>query len=199
MSRPVFAGIVVAALAALGAVGHDSTPPSDDQKREFPSCRIACLDLAKVIKANRRFQYMMANIVPLSEQEKRAAAARAARLAAMSSAELKAEKERTKRHSDFNIDATLKKKDLMDRETKVYFAVYQDINKHVEHYAKEQGIGMIVRFNSDELSLNDEQPRAAIARALAKSIAYHNHLDITDQIIELCNGDSVPDGSDQQK
>ena len=69
----------------------------------------------------------------------------------------KREEQVTQLEAKFNVDMSLQKKDFMDREGKVYHAVYQSIADEVRYFSQKNAISVVLRTNSDPI---DPVPRA---------------------------------------
>ena len=48
-----------------------------------------------------------------------------------------------------------KKKEFLTRESKVYFAVYQDVSGAVQQFAEMKGIDLVLRYNGAEMKSDD--------------------------------------------
>ena len=77
--------------------------------------------------------------------------------------------------------ATKKKKDLLDREAKLYFEVYEEIKQEVNAFMKQYGIALVLRFNSDSI---DVRNRPAVLEYVNRPIVDQRRIDITAQIVE---------------
>ncbi len=82
--------------------------------------------------------------------------------------------------ADGQIAATQKKKEFLDREAKIYYGVYQEIVNEVEAFANENGIAIVIRFNSEEIT----QDRNAVLEGINRAVVYQSKSNITNAIIE---------------
>jgi Skp family chaperone for outer membrane proteins len=101
----------------------------------------------------------------------------------------KLEAEVAKAQGDFNVNAQLQKKDFMDREAKVYLQVYNEIERAVSQFARDNGIAVVHRFDGDPVDSSD---RNRILGSITKPIVYFDpQIDITPQVLKMLNGASV--------
>ncbi|HZZ72592.1 MAG TPA: OmpH family outer membrane protein [Pirellulales bacterium] len=90
-----------------------------------------------------------------------------------------------KRKSDFNVKASVQKKDLMEKETRIYYTIYKEVTDEVKAFAEYYKISIVLRYNSE---VADGSTREGVAREMAKPIVYLGpNLDITDQIVSSIN------------
>ncbi|MGI9457023.1 MAG: OmpH family outer membrane protein [Aeoliella sp.] len=85
----------------------------------------------------------------------------------------------------FNLEMDRLRKDLMERESKVYFQTYQQVNYAIANYAKERKIGLVLRFNGDQPDPNN---RNDILKWINKPVVFENNIDITRDILAVVNG-----------
>ena len=88
--------------------------------------------------------------------------------------------------SEFKVEVQLQKKDLMEREAKMYFNVYQEIQNVVAYFAQRMNITLVLRYSRDPI--NSEDPRA-IQQALLRPVVHvQKNVDITMDILQRLNG-----------
>ncbi|MGI9176719.1 MAG: OmpH family outer membrane protein [Pirellulales bacterium] len=101
----------------------------------------------------------------------------------------KLEAEVAKAQGDFSVNAQLQKKDFMDREAKVYFQVYSEVERAVSQFARDNGIAVVHRFDGDPVDSSD---RNRILGSITKPIVYYDpQIDITPDILRMLNASSV--------
>jgi len=101
----------------------------------------------------------------------------------------KLEAEVAKAQGDFSVNAQLQKKDFMDREAKVYLQVYNEIERAVSQFARDNGIAVVHRFDGDPV---DSADRNRILGSITKPIVYYDpQIDITPDIARMLNGAAV--------
>lgn len=85
----------------------------------------------------------------------------------------------------FNLEMDRLRKDLMERESKVYFSTYQQVSYAIANYAKQRNIGLVLRFNGDK---PDPNKRPDILKDINKPVVFENNIDITRDILAIVNG-----------
>lgn len=93
--------------------------------------------------------------------------------------------------ADFNIKAGRTRKDFQEREAKVYYQTYLQVSSTVEYYAQQNNIGLVLRFNGDQI--NPDRPEA-ILKAINKPVVSQNNIDITPDVLALLNRGGSPGG-----
>jgi Skp family chaperone for outer membrane proteins len=82
------------------------------------------------------------------------------------------------------VDTQMKKKDFLQREAKVYFEVYQEVNQAIQEFADMNRIDLVLRYNGDEIDPDDRQ---SVLTGVNRAIVYHRNLDITRDILDRLN------------
>ena len=72
---------------------------------------------------------------------------------------------------------------LMQREAQLHFETYEEVKQIISTYCQQQGIQLVLRFNSDQVdSISNSQ---AIMQMVNGNVVYHrNQKDITPAIIQ---------------
>ncbi|MDX1962814.1 MAG: OmpH family outer membrane protein [Pirellulales bacterium] len=87
------------------------------------------------------------------------------------------EAEITKKKLDFDFRRTQMGKELAEREAKLIYALYIEIDQIVQGIAQRNGIALVIKHNSLEVNPNDKND---IMRGLNNQVVYvHPDLDIT--------------------
>ena len=87
--------------------------------------------------------------------------------------------------ADFNLTATKKKKELMDKQDQLYKQVHQEIETMVASYCQHFGISIVLRHSADT---NDQNDHNSVLRAINKPIVYMGpNMDITEEILTQLN------------
>jgi len=108
----------------------------------------------------------------------------------------KLEAEVAKAQGDFNVNAQLQKKDFMDREAKVYLQVYNEIERAVSQFARDNGIAVVLRFDGDTVDATDRNRNLG---SITKPIVYHDpQIDITADVLRMLNGAAVAGATTSQ-
>ena len=82
------------------------------------------------------------------------------------------------------VDTQLKKKEFLQRESKVYYEVYQDVSAAVREFAEMKGIDLVLRYNGAEMKPDD---RASVLQGVNRAMVYRRNLDITREILDRLN------------
>jgi Skp family chaperone for outer membrane proteins len=86
--------------------------------------------------------------------------------------------------AEFNLKAGRIRKDFLEREAKVYYQTYLEVGNIVKYYAQQHNIGLVLRFNGDQV---DPNRRESVLRAINDPIVHQNNIDITPDILALLN------------
>lgn len=89
--------------------------------------------------------------------------------------------------ADFNIKAGKIRRDFLESEAKVYYQTYLEVNNIVKYYAQQNKIGLVLKFNGDQI---DPNKREDILRAINQPIVHQNSIDITPDVLALLNQSS---------
>lgn len=87
-------------------------------------------------------------------------------------------------NASLQVDVTQKRKQLVEREAKIYYDTYKQVEQVINYYAERQGIGLVLRFNGEEA---DQNNRESILRSINKAVHFQNKIDITPDVLALVN------------
>jgi len=203
---------VVLAGTLISRPAHAQAPARAPQARP----QIALLDVSAVFKNHRRMQAMMEDMkkdVENAEQQ-----VKAQRDAMRSLAErLKdfrkgtpdyraVEEELTQKQADLSVRVQLQKKEFLQREAKIFYSVYQEIQQELQYYASQTGVTMVMRTSSEQPDI--ENPQEVLAYLNRDVVWNAQQVDITSYIIKRLNdrydprqaargGGSTPQGGNQ--
>ena len=82
------------------------------------------------------------------------------------------------------VDTQLKKKEFLQRESKIYYQVYQEISNAVREFAELKGIDLVLRYNSEEMQPDD---RNSVLQGVNRALVFQRNLDITREILDRLN------------
>lgn len=168
------------------------------QERASVPKTVVVIDIGKVFKEHIRFKQQMDVLKKdmeafqaygRNEQTKlQERAEKAKNVYAKGSPEIKKEEEALQRQAnELQIQSATKQRDIMEREAKVYFNVYQEVSTAVATFADRNGITLVLRYNSDVINPDD---RNSVLSGVNNSIVFQRNLDITNLIIERVNAGS---------
>ena len=165
--------------------------------------RIALLDLGYVFENNARFKNqieVMKQDVEAFEKQLQTQVESQRKLMetyAVGSPDYKrAEETATKKMADLKADMELKRKDVMEKEAKLYFDTYQDIKRVVDDIAKRARIDLVLRYERQPIAspAGIVNPRDTL-KLLNQPVIYDNGLDITDIVVKML----APAGNSAQR
>ncbi|QDT68298.1 Outer membrane protein (OmpH-like) [Planctomycetes bacterium MalM25] len=93
-----------------------------------------------------------------------------------------------KMQAALQVDVTQKRKGLVEREAKIYYDTYVQVDQAIKYYAERQGIGVVLRFNGEGADPNN---RESILRSINKAVHFQNKVDITPDVLALLNRQST--------
>ncbi|MCM2370911.1 OmpH family outer membrane protein [Rhodopirellula sp. ICT_H3.1] len=84
--------------------------------------------------------------------------------------------------SKLRLDMARKRKELADREAKIYYDNYQHIAAGVKVLAQHYKINLVLRYNSEDMNLEQGE---SVIRGVMKNIVYHDEaLDMTPGVMQ---------------
>lgn len=102
-----------------------------------------------------------------------------------SSAEFKQlDEEVARKKADLSIKMGRIRKDFQEREAKVYYETYMTVRNTVQYFAQQNNIGLVLRFNGDQINPNN--PKAVLS-GINQLVVSQNNIDITPDILALLN------------
>lgn len=161
---------------------------------ELSGTRVAVIDIALIFKHHDRFNGSMADIKRDIEQFEAYVKGQQASLKTRieelqqfgpTSQEYKSkEAEVATAQSKLQVDIGLKRKEFLEKEARVYYQVYKEIENAVAMFSQRASIGLVLRYNSDDMKEDDRQ---SVLQGVNKAVVYHQGLDITEYIITNLN------------
>ncbi len=94
--------------------------------------------------------------------------------------------------AEFQLKAAKIRRDFLEKEAHVYYQTYTEVSNAVQYYAQQHNIGMVLRFNGDNIDPNN---REDILRAINKPVVFQNNVDITPDVLALLNRGGTPAAS----
>ena len=99
------------------------------------------------------------------------------------------EEQIAKTHTSLGLETGRKRKKILEREAKVYYNSYKDIENRVAKFADQYGIGLVLRFNSEPM---DATKRESVLQGINRAVVFQRSLNITQAIIDDLYGDLPP-------
>lgn len=95
-----------------------------------------------------------------------------------------------KRVSDFRVNERLQRKDILEKESQIYYGTFQEIERAVAQVCQRYQIQLVVRYDSRKLNPVD---RSSVLAGVNRSVVWQSpQLDITNHVLQLLNGPSAP-------
>lgn len=99
--------------------------------------------------------------------------------------EFKKEEEALAREeADLKVKTGQTEREYMDKEAKLYFDTYVEVQQIVANFARANNISLVLRFDSTEI---DKTNRASVSSGVNRFIVYQEKLDLTGLIINEVN------------
>ena len=155
--------------------------------------RVAILDVAKVFKENKAFDRKVNEIKELADQLKKQITAEQDRIktAVMKLREMDPGPERNQleanleqQHTALRTKTRQNEAELLNREAKVYFDTYREMQAVVEAVAQANKISLVLRFDSESIDPNN---RNEVIKGVNRAVVFHRKLDLTEFISNELN------------
>ena len=155
--------------------------------------RVAILDVAKVFKENKRFDELVKAIKAQADQLKLQITAEqdAIKADVMKLREKPAGPERNQkeaeleqRHTALRTTTRQNEAELLNREARVYYDTYREMQAVVEGMAKEYGLSLVLRFDSESIDPNN---RNEVIKGVNRAVVFHRQLDLTKFVSDELN------------
>jgi Skp family chaperone for outer membrane proteins len=101
----------------------------------------------------------------------------------------KTEEEMAHMQSDVQVQMTLKKKELMEREAKTYYNIYNEVVAATSDFADRNGISIVIRYSRDPI---DKENAQSVLQGVNRPVVFQRNLDITDIVLQKLNGGTAP-------
>jgi Skp family chaperone for outer membrane proteins len=155
--------------------------------------RVAILDVAKVFKQNRAFDAKVKAIKAEADQLKQQITQEQDRIkaAAADLRNMPAGEDRNNR--EYQLEQQLTKlrtqtrqqeAALLNREARVYFETYNEMQSVVSTMATEYGLSLVLRFDSEEIDPNN---RSEVIKGVNRAVVFHRKLDLTSLVSDALN------------
>jgi len=197
---PAAFAAILAMLCGLSATAFGQNPPPVGAVRPTAAApaptgtNVAVIDIALVFKHHDRFNGQMGDIKRDIEQfeayvrdQQKLLKSKAEELQNYnaSSPEYKTrEAELARMQAELQIKIGQERKKFLEREAGVYYHIYKEIEGSVGTFSQRARIGLVLRFNSDDMKEDD---RASVLQGVNRAVVFHSGLDITPYIIADLN------------
>jgi Skp family chaperone for outer membrane proteins len=201
----VFSVLSLAAPAAAQApagAGRPAAAPAAAAPAAPSGTNVAVIDVAFIFKNHARFNAMMNDIKKdiegfeayVREEQKKFNTAREALANYTPSSQeyKKKEEELALTQSKLQVDIGMKRKEFLEQEARVYFNVYKEVEASVAMFAQRYRIGLVLRFNADEMKQDD---RNSVLQGVNRAVVFQQGLDITEHILRDLNAGAATPGA----
>ena len=87
-------------------------------------------------------------------------------------------------HAKLRTTARQTEAELLSREARVYYETYQEMQTVVEGMAKEYGLSLVLRFDSESIDPNN---REEVITGVNRAVVFHRQLDLTGLVSKALN------------
>jgi Skp family chaperone for outer membrane proteins len=91
------------------------------------------------------------------------------------------EEEMARLQSDLNVKMALQRKEFVEKEARVYFETYNEVYEIVASVADRNGIGLVLRFNSEDMKAED---RGSVLNGVNRAVVFQRNLNITKMVVD---------------
>lgn len=175
------------AIAAIVSIGAQSLQAQDGL--------VAILDVAKVFDNNQAFKSQMELIkadadklkTQITQQQEaiKVEAQGLGRFEVGSTERNNLEGQLEIKQANLRTFARQQETVLLNREARVYYDTYLQMQTVVESLANSNGISLVLRFESAEI---DPDNRTEVVKGVNRSVVYHRKLDLTGMVTTAMNG-----------
>ena len=92
-------------------------------------------------------------------------------------------------HTNLQLESGRKRKEILEREAKVYYNAYKEIEEYVGRFALRNRIGLVLRFSSEDM---DPTKRESVLQGVNRGVVYQYNLNITDMVLNDLNAGTPP-------
>lgn len=92
-------------------------------------------------------------------------------------------------HTGLQLETGRKRKEILEREAKVYYNAYKEIEDYVGRFALRNSIGLVLRFSSEDM---DPTKRESVLQGVNRAVVYQYNLNISHLILNDLNEGTPP-------
>ncbi|QDU57266.1 OmpH family outer membrane protein [Aeoliella mucimassa] len=185
--------LAVAAALAFG-IANSSAVAQSTPTSKAAQYGVAVVDISKIFEEHQAFKALMEQMK--ADMQKVDAQMKAKRDALIKMEEARnsfkpgtaeyrqKDDELARAKATFALEMDRLSKSLMERESSVYFQTYQQISSVIGQYAKQQNIGLVLKYSSAE---PDPSSSADILKHINKPVVYSDGIDITQNVLAILN------------
>ena len=95
------------------------------------------------------------------------------------------EEQIAKRDADLRIQTQIQQREFLERESKIYQSVYEEVLQEVDFFAKSNNITIVLRFNGDPI--DKDKPEDVLRNINKPVVWFSSGLDITGPVLSRLN------------
>ncbi len=192
--------VVTALCLGLSSGSAQVQPRGNAPSTAVPAgTRVAVIDINFIFKNHQRFKQTMDGIKKEIEtfegylrEERNKVTAKAEQLQSLPAGSpqyKQLEEQIATMQTSLGLETQRKRKEILEREAKVYYNSYKEIEDRVAKFADQYGIGLVMRFNSEPM---DATKRESVLQGINRAVVFQRNLNITNTIIEDLNRQTPP-------
>ena len=174
----------------LQAQGQPGVPPANSQR----GTNVAVIDVGFIFKNATRFKMAMDDLKQDDEkfqtemtQRRDAITAQIEQLQRMQKGSTDyriMEEQIAGDQTKLKLDVARQQKNRIEREAKIYYNAYREIEDHVREFAGRRGIDLVLRFNSEAM---DPTKPESVLNGINRFVVFQDRLNITNAILTQMN------------
>lgn len=187
---PVMALAAAAAMCVSPVLAQNGAAPT---KKIDAGVRV--IDIERAFKQHARYNAQLEELKEIAKgmeaevnKEKQEIIAMDKELATLKSGteERKALDEKVlRRKTDLAARTRMKQQELVEKEAKIYYFTYKEIQDEVAVYCRQTGVSIVLQYSSEKVDPNN---RTSIMKAMGNPVVHHEGIDITDKVLHYLNG-----------
>lgn len=183
---------MLAILASVTLAGDSALYAQDGSASQ--SSKIAVIDMARIFQEHQGFQdrldVIKADVKSFEQeinQQRTGIIEERDKLSQHKPGSLeyqKIEASITHQLASLKVRAELKRKEILDRESKNFYLTYREVQGQVQRIADQYGISLVLRYSSSEM---DPLNRESVMKGISKAIVFQRNRDITEMVLNGLN------------
>jgi Skp family chaperone for outer membrane proteins len=196
---------VVVALTSGGLRSHADDSTANAAAAETPNAgiQVALIDVGQIFRNHKGFKKKMEEMkkelvevdgrLKLENAQIQVFQERLKTLDAQSQEHLELEDKITTQKSSQQVRIAREKRRFMRQESAIYAEIYKEVQKAVEEYAREHGIRLVIRYNSQPINESDSN---SVMKGVNRNVVFQDGLDITAEIVQRLNASDIEPGEE---
>ncbi|MFV1964770.1 MAG: OmpH family outer membrane protein [Pirellulaceae bacterium] len=93
--------------------------------------------------------------------------------------------------TQLRLDMGRKQKERVEKEAKIYFNAYKEVEENVKRFSDRYGIDLVVRFNSEQMDISKPE---TVLQGINRFVVFQRSLNITNHVLDELNRGTPPPG-----